>query len=240
MNNRGAVKRCAGASFICIARVQICWLSLKWHIHPSMVAHASPSASVSQVGWSRYWQTESWGIEMAAAAKLANGGFQYRAPDAVACSLLALAFHFDEPEVAVQAAVHYGGDTDTIPCMTGALAGALHGRTWLPQRWLSQLENGAAGRDEVLRLATDLANLDVRGMARGPVRIEFTASIVSVNFVDPHTRVAQHICTFKTLMGDMGVHGAAWAAWAAWAGLHGAAWGAWGSMELHADAVVAI
>mmetsp|Transcript_29405 Transcript_29405/g.86935 ORF Transcript_29405/g.86935 Transcript_29405/m.86935 type:complete len:425 (-) Transcript_29405:279-1553(-) len=39
------------------------------------VAHASPSASVSQVGWSRYWQTESWGIEMAAAAKLANGGF---------------------------------------------------------------------------------------------------------------------------------------------------------------------
>jgi len=124
---------------------------------------------------------------------------QYRAPDAVACSLLALAFHFDEPEVAVQAAVHYGGDTDTIPCMTGALAGALHGRTWLPQRWLSQLENGAAGRDEVLRLATDLANLDVRGMARGPVRIEFTASIVSVNFVDPHTRVAQHICTFKTV-----------------------------------------
>ena len=42
------------------------------------------------------------------------------------------------------AAVHYGGDTDTIASMTGALAGALHGSGWVPERWITPLENKRA------------------------------------------------------------------------------------------------
>lgn len=63
---------------------------------------------------------------------------------------------------AVIAAVHYGGDTDTIACMAGALAGALHGSAWLPARWLDNLENDEDGRDAMKCLARDLAQLDVR------------------------------------------------------------------------------
>jgi ADP-ribosylglycohydrolase len=38
-------------------------------------------------------------------------------------------------QAAIVAAARYGGDTDTLACMTGALAGALHGPAWLPQDW---------------------------------------------------------------------------------------------------------
>jgi ADP-ribosylglycohydrolase len=38
-------------------------------------------------------------------------------------------------QAAVIAAARYGGDTDTLACMTGALAGALHGPAWLPGDW---------------------------------------------------------------------------------------------------------
>jgi hypothetical protein len=43
----------------------------------------------------------------------------------------------------VVAAAHYGGDTDTIACMAGALVGALHGTAWLPASWTSSLERAA-------------------------------------------------------------------------------------------------
>lgn len=61
--------------------------------------------------------------------------FQIRATDAVACALRALTRHWADPEAAIIAAVHYGGDTDTIAAMAGALAGALHGAAWVPTRW---------------------------------------------------------------------------------------------------------
>ena len=38
-------------------------------------------------------------------------------------------------QAAIVAAARYGGDTDTLACMTGALAGALHGPAWLLQDW---------------------------------------------------------------------------------------------------------
>eukprot|EP00967_Tisochrysis_lutea_P105273 scaffold160351_cov18-Tisochrysis_lutea.AAC.1 len=53
-------------------------------------------------------------------------------------------------------------------CMTGACVGALHGSVALPQRWVQGLENGVLGRDEALRYAHGLAQLDVRD--RGPSR----------------------------------------------------------------------
>ena len=45
-----------------------------------------------------------------------------------------------------------GRDTDTVAAMTGALAGAHHGATGLPDRLLARLENG----DRIQELATQL------------------------------------------------------------------------------------
>ena len=60
---------------------------------------------------------------------------QSKGPDAVACALWALCRHWTSPETAVMAAVHYGNNTDTLGALTGALAGALHGCSWIPDRW---------------------------------------------------------------------------------------------------------
>ena len=40
--------------------------------------------------------------------------------------------------------------------MTGAIAGAYHGASKLPQRWIDALENGEKGRDYVIGLADRL------------------------------------------------------------------------------------
>ena len=45
-------------------------------------------------------------------------------------------------------AVGFGGDTDTIGAMAGALVGALHGGLWIPARWYDKMENDAHGPDE--------------------------------------------------------------------------------------------
>jgi poly(ADP-ribose) glycohydrolase ARH3 len=59
-------------------------------------------------------------------------------------------------EQAVRFAVRLGGDTDTVAAMTGAIAGARHGASSIPTRWLDLLEDGERGRSHVERLATRL------------------------------------------------------------------------------------
>ena len=58
----------------------------------------------------------------------------------------------DSARGAISLAVSLGGDTDTIGCMTGALAGAYWGLEALPAQWLDALENGKQGRDWALGL----------------------------------------------------------------------------------------
>jgi poly(ADP-ribose) glycohydrolase ARH3 len=53
-------------------------------------------------------------------------------------------------------AIAFGGDTDSIGAMAGALAGALFGERAIPGPWVAALENGPRGRDHVARLANDL------------------------------------------------------------------------------------
>jgi poly(ADP-ribose) glycohydrolase ARH3 len=53
---------------------------------------------------------------------------------------------------AISLAVSLGGDTDTIGCMAGAMAGAFWGLEALPAKWLEALENGKQGRDWALGL----------------------------------------------------------------------------------------
>ncbi|MFW6060430.1 MAG: ADP-ribosylglycohydrolase family protein [Phycisphaeraceae bacterium] len=88
-----------------------------------------------------------------AAAMIGVGGV---ACESVPAALWAFVAQLDDPEAIVVCAVNLGGDADTIGAMAGALAGAAHGASALPERWLDALENGAAGRDHAVTLADQL------------------------------------------------------------------------------------
>ncbi len=79
--------------------------------------------------------------------------------EAVPCALYLVASAPESAETLISDAVRLtGGATDTIACMTGALAGALHGIEALPKRWTSQLE----ACDELSTLAESLLRLRMR------------------------------------------------------------------------------
>lgn len=59
-------------------------------------------------------------------------------------------------EAAVTWAVRLGDDTDTVGAMTGAIAGAFHGYSAIPDKWLRAIENNHKGRDYTLNLADRL------------------------------------------------------------------------------------
>jgi poly(ADP-ribose) glycohydrolase ARH3 len=84
-----------------------------------------------------------------------------RASQAVPAALWAFVRYSTAPDECVVHAVNFGGDTDTIGAMAGALAGALHGRPWIPARWHDNIENGKHGRDEIVELARQLARLEI-------------------------------------------------------------------------------
>jgi poly(ADP-ribose) glycohydrolase ARH3 len=91
--------------------------------------------------------------------------FQIHAADAVACALWAFACCHGEPEECIIRGVGLGGDTDTVATMAGALAGALHGSSWVPRRWFDQMENQPEiGRDYLINVARHLAELDLRSL----------------------------------------------------------------------------
>lgn len=60
----------------------------------------------------------------------------------------------DSFEKAVRAAVDLGHDTDTVACVTGALAGAVYGATAIPRGWSTNLNGTVPGHgDRVWRTA---------------------------------------------------------------------------------------
>ncbi len=63
-----------------------------------------------------------------------------------------------EPEEALIAAASSGGDTDSIASIAGALAGASRGSGWIPERWLSCLEE----RGRIEQVAMDLTDVAAR------------------------------------------------------------------------------
>ena len=85
-----------------------------------------------------------------------------RASQAVAAALWAFLRYGKNPEECIIRAVGFGGDTDTIGAMAGALMGELHGSSWIPARWYDNIENGVHGRDEIVILARQLAGFDIR------------------------------------------------------------------------------
>lgn len=76
-----------------------------------------------------------------------------RASRSVPAALWSFLSRPDDPEEAIVRAVNLGGEADTIGAMTGAQAGARHGASALPRRWVERLEGGERGREYALRLA---------------------------------------------------------------------------------------
>jgi len=79
-----------------------------------------------------------------AAAALGNGVAAHEAVPAALYSFLSHAGSFSD---AVIYAVSLGGDTDTIACMTGALAGARLGEQAIPAVWHRRVEDAARLRE---------------------------------------------------------------------------------------------
>lgn len=88
--------------------------------------------------------------------RIGNDVRAFVAVPAAVCAFLARPHSFEE---AVVFAVSLGGDTDTIGAMAGAIAGACHGMSGIPSRWLNALENGPKGRDYVIELGAKLYQL---------------------------------------------------------------------------------
>eukprot|EP00951_Prasinocladus_malaysianus_P000560 scaffold4115_cov17-Prasinocladus_malaysianus.AAC.1 len=101
---------------------------------------------------------------------VAKTDFQMRADDAVATSLWAFCSRWEawcvtlehkSPVLAITNAVAFGGDTDTIAAMTGALVGAYHGSNWVPPKWFDALEDQKHGKTFLLNIARRLAETEL-------------------------------------------------------------------------------
>lgn len=102
------------------------------HNHPDAVAGAQAVAGAilhlrrnSTVSRVRRWVVGTFGYDLGDAA-LAGGGFDVSAAGTVPPALAA-AFEAETWEGAVRTAVRRGGDTDTLACIAGAVAEAIHG-----------------------------------------------------------------------------------------------------------------
>lgn len=62
-------------------------------------------------------------------------------------------------EKALSFSIGLGGDTDTIGAMTGAIAGAYHGLSSIPEKWLDSLEQSEKGYHYLLELGEKLFKL---------------------------------------------------------------------------------
>jgi poly(ADP-ribose) glycohydrolase ARH3 len=74
----------------------------------------------------------------------------------VPAAIFSFLSRWDSFSDAVLYAVRLGGDADTIGAMTGAIAGAFHGASAIPENWRMALENGDQGVDYVQALGESL------------------------------------------------------------------------------------
>lgn len=122
-------------------------------------------------GMARGWSDEEF-LERVCTPSEFGEQFQIHAAEAVACALWAFANEWSRPETCVIRAVMMGGDTDTVGAMAGALAGALHGMDWIPNRWYQTMENQPGiGRDYLIDLARQLGMLNLLSVMHRPTPV---------------------------------------------------------------------
>lgn len=63
---------------------------------------------------------------------------------------------------AMRAVIDLGGDTDTVACVTGALAGARYGVQQIPSRWTTYLHGRVPGNEQVGTTLLDLQRVALR------------------------------------------------------------------------------
>lgn len=103
------------------------------HDHPEAIKAAQAVARTifafrqgKSIGDLRVWLTETYGYDLSPAIALKRGGFDVSAAGTVPPALAA-AFEAETWEETVRIAVGLGGDTDTLACIAGAVAEAIHG-----------------------------------------------------------------------------------------------------------------
>ncbi|NBC10949.1 MAG: ADP-ribosylglycohydrolase family protein [Planctomycetes bacterium] len=103
------------------------------HDHPSAVVAAQAVAAAifalrsgATVAFVRDWIAGRFGYDLDPAQALRGGGFDISAAGTVPPALVC-AFEAQSWEGAVRAAIGLGGDTDTLACIAGAVAEAIHG-----------------------------------------------------------------------------------------------------------------
>ncbi|MGY6409797.1 MAG: ADP-ribosylglycohydrolase family protein [Alkalilacustris sp.] len=103
------------------------------HDHPDAVTAAQAVAQTilalrggRSVAETRTWVGETWGYDLRPEAALTGGGFDVSAAGTVPPALSA-AFESADWEDAIRTVIGLGGDTDTLACIAGAVAEAIHG-----------------------------------------------------------------------------------------------------------------
>ncbi|GLI67029.1 hypothetical protein VaNZ11_011213 [Volvox africanus] len=89
-------------------------------------------------------------------------GYTTAASEFAAVALMLFLTNWGKPEQAVMVAASMGGHAPAMTQVVGALAGALHGKDWVPARWWDALENdeeGYTGRDAVIEVGRAMARL---------------------------------------------------------------------------------
>lgn len=81
-------------------------------------------------------------------------GDGWKAEEALATALHAFLLYPDDPVMAVRRAAATRGDSDSLACITGALAGASHGAEAWPQDWRQRIEY----KHRLQAIADDLAS----------------------------------------------------------------------------------
>lgn len=69
--------------------------------------------------WRSMWQTQEWGRTQRLASRLTFHYHATQGTEAVALALAALCANWSRPEQALVTAVHFGGNTGAVACLTG-------------------------------------------------------------------------------------------------------------------------
>ncbi|PNH11324.1 hypothetical protein TSOC_001857, partial [Tetrabaena socialis] len=103
--------------------------------------------------WRSFYAGPQWQRLAALMTSFCYHGYATAGSEFAAVALLAFLTSWGRPEQAVVVAASFGGHAPATAQVVGALAGALHGREWVPERWWAALENeeveaGEEGEDE--------------------------------------------------------------------------------------------